>query len=173
VTSSAPLQLLAAGAVDLCEPLAMPRSARRHVLVSAHWCTTVRGLADQPDPRPTCWASVEKPMGFYDAQDGTLRISSFGYIQCAYGTNGYVPRLHVFVQLHGWGPYQFYSHGTGSNCSGMLCGVQDVRYFNLNCGQHGYYSHGARLTGSWTDGVSTHPVEMEAPVNSGAYYHRC
>ena len=56
---------------------------------------------------------------------------------------------------------------------GYTCSMEDGRYFNLECGQRGPYTHYTLLTGTWTDGVTTHSVEMESVLNKGYYYHLC
>lgn len=116
---------------------------------------------------------LQQPQGEYLAQDGTLHVHATGSISCYPGANGHTPHIEVHIQLHGFGPYTFYNPGRGNVCDGWSCSVVDERYFNLNCGQRGTYTHFARLTGSWIDGVTAHQVEMESVPNKGSYYRAC
>jgi hypothetical protein len=140
-------------------------------IITLRTASTVR--ADPPERTPSCGGSVEQPRGEYLARDGTLHIHARGAITCYPGTNGHTPHLEVHVQLHGSGPYNFFNPGRGNVCDGWSCAVEDERYFNLSCGQRGTYTHFARLTGSWTDGVSTYPVAIESFPSKGSYHRAC
>jgi hypothetical protein len=124
----------------------------------------------------TCSLYVEQPKGYYFKDNGTLRSSAFGYISCGF-QNGFRPTLYVTVQLQGYGPYNFTTSGSNNSCaspSNQFCGIQDVLWFNLDCGQRGNYDHHAWIYGRWNDPVGQwHSTKIEGPSNTGRYYRVC
>jgi hypothetical protein len=138
--------------------------------------SSLRSLAlrDNWEDDGSCYGYATKPEGAYDEDNGTLYVSSDGYIQCDYN-DGYIPDMTVTLQLTGYGPYSFTNTGQSRSCSTTNpCQVTDFRFFNLDCGQRGTYDHTAHLTGSWLDEAGQwHRVDYWAVHNKGRYWRDC